>query len=141
MASIFDVAKYILDGIGGEIPAMKLQKLCYYAQAWTLAWDDKPLFEEDFLKWEHGPVCYELFDLHRGLFTVDLDVISDDLLSTNPFSGDELLNIDQIVDEYGKFSGVQLSELTHSETPWKNTPKNEVITKSSMKEYYASRIA
>lgn len=26
---------------------MKLQKLCYYAQAWSLVWDDAPLFAED----------------------------------------------------------------------------------------------
>jgi hypothetical protein len=37
MTTIFDVAKYILQQ-RGEMTAMKLQKLCYYAQAWSLAW-------------------------------------------------------------------------------------------------------
>ena len=57
---VYDVAQYILNSIGGEISAMKLQKLCYYSQAWTLAWDDKELFPEEFLRWDNGPVCREL---------------------------------------------------------------------------------
>lgn len=35
-ANVFDVAKYILDTVGGEITSMKLQKLCYYSQAWHM---------------------------------------------------------------------------------------------------------
>ena len=47
MANVFDVAKYILQRTG-KISTWKLQKLCYYSQAWTLAWTGKPLFEEEF---------------------------------------------------------------------------------------------
>lgn len=28
-----------------------------YCQAWSLVWDDTPLFEEDFQAWTNGPVC------------------------------------------------------------------------------------
>lgn len=49
MANIFDTAKYILEK-SGSMSTMKLQKLCYYSQAWSLVWDDSPLFEEDLLK-------------------------------------------------------------------------------------------
>ncbi|CUP62134.1 Uncharacterized phage-associated protein [Anaerostipes hadrus] len=44
MANVFDAAKYILERLG-EMSTMKLQKLCYYAQAWSLVWDDVPLFD------------------------------------------------------------------------------------------------
>ena len=47
MANIFDVARYILE-VKGSMSTMKLQKLCYYCQAWSLVWDDSPLFDEDF---------------------------------------------------------------------------------------------
>jgi len=47
MASTFDVAKYITERTG-EVSAMKLQKLMFYAQAWNLVWDEAPLFSEDF---------------------------------------------------------------------------------------------
>ena len=60
MANVFDVAKYILEKLG-TLSTMKLQKLCYYCQAWSLVWDDTPLFDEKFEAWANGPVCRELF--------------------------------------------------------------------------------
>ena len=36
--TIFDVAEYILSE-SDTITAMKLERLCYYAQAWSLVWD------------------------------------------------------------------------------------------------------
>jgi uncharacterized phage-associated protein len=66
VVKVFDVSKSILHTIGDEISTMKLQKLCYYCQAWHLAWYGKSLFPEDFERWDNGPVCRELFDLHRG---------------------------------------------------------------------------
>lgn len=44
MANVFDTAKYILE-FRGKMSTMKLQKLCYYSQAWALVWDDAPLFD------------------------------------------------------------------------------------------------
>jgi hypothetical protein len=74
MPGIFDVARYILNKLGGTT-SMKLQKLCYYAQAWTLAWDDEPLFAENFQAWAGGPVCYELFKAHQGEFKLSADFL------------------------------------------------------------------
>ena len=72
MVNIVDVAAYILGEIGGEISTMKLQKLCYYSQAWTLVWSGKELFNEDFEAWVNGPVCKELFKKHQGVFSLSL---------------------------------------------------------------------
>lgn len=47
MATVFDVAQYILEKTG-KISTMKLQKLCYYSQAWALAWTEDPLFLSHF---------------------------------------------------------------------------------------------
>lgn len=139
--NVFDVAKYILTSIGGEISAMKLQKLCYYSQAWTLAWDGKELFPEEFLRWDNGPVCRELFDIHQGKFFVDSSIVDASILSGNEFSKNQLRNIDQILEEYGNISGSDLSEMTHRESPWINTPKNEIISKEVMKNYYAGLVS
>ena len=136
MANVFDVAKYILDSIGGKISTMKLQKLCYYSQAWTLAWDDSPLFNEDFLRWDNGPVCRELFDIHKGEFCISSSMISDDLLS-NTLTREQLANIDRVMEDYGQYSGAELSEITHSEAPWKMTPKDQIITKEVIKDFYS----
>ena len=47
MANIKQLAKYILDR-KGRMTTMKLQKLCYYCQAWSMAWEEIPLIEENF---------------------------------------------------------------------------------------------
>lgn len=50
VTTVFDTAKYVLE-CKGTLSTMKLQKLCYYSQAWSLVWDNAPLFEEDFEAW------------------------------------------------------------------------------------------
>ena len=69
MANVNDVARYILERQGENLSTMKLQKLVYYAQAWSLVWDEKPLFSSRFEAWANGPVCRELYNQHRGHFT------------------------------------------------------------------------
>lgn len=51
MGSAFDVAAYILER-EGEIATLKLQKLVYFAQAWSLSLDEKPLFDEKIEVWK-----------------------------------------------------------------------------------------
>ena len=67
MVNVLDVAAYILQS-AGDMTAMKLQKLVYYTQAWSLVWDDKPLFEEKIEAWANGPVIRELYDAHRSRY-------------------------------------------------------------------------
>ncbi len=62
MAQLNDVARYILELQGGEVSTMKLQKLMYYSQAWSLVWDEKPLFDAHIEAWANGPVIRELFE-------------------------------------------------------------------------------
>jgi len=69
MATIFDVAKYILEK-QGEMTAMKLQKLTYYVKVWGLVWDEEEIFPETFEAWANGAVSPELYNRHRGLFKV-----------------------------------------------------------------------
>lgn len=145
MASIFDTAKYILKKLG-SLSAMKLQKLCYYSQAWTLAWDEKPLFDEDFQAWANGPVSPALFAFHKGMFIVsyaNMPSFSDE----ENLTPSEKENIDKVISFYGNKAAHWLSELTHQERPWKEARAranaspgdfcNEVITKFSMQDYYS----
>jgi uncharacterized phage-associated protein len=136
VVNVFDVAKYILHAIGEKISTMKLQKLCYYCQAWHLAWYGESLFPENFERWDNGPVCKELFNVHRGWFTICEDEIKKKYLGGKQLSLDEIRTIDQILEDYGMYNGAQLSEIAHGEDPWKNTPKGEVIPNEVMEEYY-----
>ncbi|EIC65353.1 hypothetical protein S7W_18710 [Mycobacteroides abscessus M94] len=113
MTSVHDVAAYILRERGG-MSTMKLQKLCYYSQGWSLAWDEQPLFDEEIQAWANGPVVYELFKRHRGQF----HVASWEFGDPTKLTGDQRDTVDAVLHSYGQLSGQQLSDKTHSERPW-----------------------
>jgi uncharacterized phage-associated protein len=114
MAHVQDVAAYILAKLG-SMTAMKLQKLCYFAYGYHLAWEERPLFPERFQAWANGPVCYELYDQHRGSFGVRPGDIQGD---PGVLDAGERESIDLVLDAYGQFSAHQLSAMTHHAGPW-----------------------
>lgn len=113
MANVHDVAAYVLKH-EDQMTTMKLQKLCYYSQGWSLAWDGVPLFGEEIQAWMNGPVVYELFNEHRGRFVVS------EWPAGNPdnLTKDERETIDAVYGTYGKYTAQQLSDMTHNESPW-----------------------
>lgn len=113
VANVLDVAAYILDK-QGSMTTMKLQKLCYYSQGWSLAWDEVPLYKDNIEAWANGPVTRNLYRAHRGLFRVDTIPGG----RPNELDDDERETIDAVLLAYGELSGQQLSELTHRERPW-----------------------
>ena len=143
MANIFNVARYILEK-QGSLSTWKLQKLCYYSQAWSLAWTGEPLFSEDFQAWANGPVCPSLFDKHRGKFIVSLKDFPQSLESPPALSEDEIDTIDRVLNHYGNMEPYQLREQSHSESPWidardglpDGASSNATITKESIGEFY-----
>ena len=143
MATVFDVAKYFLEKLGG-LSTWKLQKLCYYAQAWHFTWTDKALFNEDFQAWTNGPVCKELYEKHKGEYSITADFLEKG--DTSVFNDDELESLDIILKDYGNKESWWLREQTHSEAPWEDArigvPEKErsenIITKESMARYYGS---
>ncbi len=68
-ANVFDVATYILKKTR-PCTHMKLQKLLYYAQAWSLVWDEKQLFGDRIEAWANGPVVPRLFQQLKGKYAV-----------------------------------------------------------------------
>ncbi|MEE8483821.1 MAG: type II toxin-antitoxin system antitoxin SocA domain-containing protein [Nitrospinota bacterium] len=141
--SVHDVAKYILKK-QGSMTAMKLQKLVYYCQAWSLVWDEKPLFKENIEAWANGPVVRKLYEAHRGKFKVDSWRIG----KISNLSQSQKATIDSVLKFYGKKTSQWLSELTHKERPWKEARKGlapsdrgcTIIKHASMAEYYESLI-
>jgi uncharacterized phage-associated protein len=145
MANVHDVAVYILRK-QGQMSAMKLQKLVYYAKAWHLAWEDAPLFPEEIQAWANGPVVYDLYKLHRGRFDVNPRTFRSgkpDNLTEN-----EKESIDAVLGHYGRMKAYELSELTHREAPWRDARGglpagaacSEPITDVAMYEYYLGLI-
>jgi len=120
---------------------MKLQKLCYYAQGYSLA-DGNQLFDEDFQAWQHGPVIYSLYSKYKDY---QWHPINEDFEETNNSNYDLLKDI---VAAYGRFDGAALSTMTHRETPWlsargnidESAGCNEQISKDSLKNYFEEKL-
>ena len=135
-----DVAEYILQR-RRPIPAMKLQKLVYYCQAWSLVWEDRPIYENRVEAWAHGPVIVDLYKAHRGRYMLES-------VGGNPSSipQSDIETINAVLEYYGDKPSQWLSDLTHQEYPWQKArgsmPKgqrgSEEITLASMAEYYGS---
>ena len=123
----------------------KLQKLVYYSQAWSLVWDDRPLFQERVEAWANGPVVPRLYEVHRGQFTI-ASLLSKVLVNPDALTKDERETIDAVLATYADKSAQWLSELTHGEAPWRDARTeagltagergNAEITQDAMAEYY-----
>lgn len=136
-----DVAAYILKK-KGTMTAMKLQKLLYYCQAWSLVWDEEPLFHEKIEAWANGPVVREIYNQHAGKFKITRWASG----KISNLSKKQKETIDPVLKYYGNKSSQWLSDLTHKEQPWKSARHglsptqrgSKTITHASMHEYYDS---
>lgn len=141
MNTVFDVAKYVLHHLHDGTTTMKLEKLVYYCQAWSLAWDGLPLFREDFQAWANGPVCPALFATHKGKFWIDENAYDD---ASGSFTPEQIETMDKVLAGYGDKEPYVLSAMTHEERPWREArkdvapgaPCSQVIDKDVMQEYY-----
>jgi uncharacterized phage-associated protein len=124
-----------------EISNLKLQKLLYYAQAWSLVLRDEPLFLEDFEAWVHGPVVPAVFRRFKSYRWKNIDE------SVIPIPDKELQeHLREVLRVYGRLTPIQLERLSHSEEPWKTARKgldpiaasNAPISKQSMKDFYST---
>ena len=116
MARVQDVAAYILQQ-RGPMTAMKLQKLCYYSQAWNLVWEDEPLFDSRIEAWANGPVIPDLYRMHRTRLQLSAGDIPGEPDRLKP---DESSTVDAVLEFYGDMTAHELSDLTHREDPWQD---------------------
>ncbi len=137
--TVHDVAAYILKQ-RGRMTTMKLQKLVYYSQAWSLVWDEEPLFSEPIEAWTNGPVVPALYRAHKGQFHVQTWPKGNPANLTNQ----QRETIDSVLKFYGDRSSQWLSDLSHREAPWQQAreglepgdPCTRPISHASMAEYY-----
>ncbi len=99
-----------------DVTPLKLQKLLYYCQAYSLALTGKPAFSDTIEAWKFGPVVdsvYQEYKKYSGR-VIPIDEITQD---TQP---DESLQsiIDFVVADKGQYSGEVLARMTHKESPW-----------------------
>ena len=139
--SIFDIANWFL--IKKNMTHKKLQKLCYYAQAWCYALKGYRLANIDFQAWLHGPVSPALYDRFKGFGyqTIEINTAHKPVIEIQ----DQQL-LEDVWETYGDKTGNALESLSHRELPWiearRGYTNNErcaaIITPESMIRYYKS---
>lgn len=141
------VANYFIRNYSkyGDLTPMKVIKMTYLAYSWYLALADgeKRLIEEKLEAWDYGPVFPNLY---QNLKNYGKTKINEPI----PSSKEEIVDIedakflDKIWSMYGKFDGVQLSAITHSQdTPWQKSycyGCNSEIIDDKILEHYKPKL-
>lgn len=139
--SVIDVANWFLSK--KEMTHKKLQKLCYYAQAWCFALKGYRLEKTDYEAWVHGPVSLVLWERFKGF---GYDTIRYKGTTGFNFDKEDLTLLENVWDTYGDKTGNALEALTHHESPWIEARRgyapeencSVVISPASMASYYRS---
>ncbi len=148
MATANDIAVYLTYlAQSGEEPDplshLRLQKLLYYVQGWSLAHRNKTMFAERIEAWAHGPVVPEIYREYsafgRDPFTIEGEPSDFNL------SEEEREFASEIWEAYKPFSASKLREMTHLEAPWVDARKgyapmdrcNVEITPAALLEYFS----
>lgn len=101
-----------------EITHLKVQKLLYYTQGWSMAFFNKPFIDESIQAWRYGPVVVSVYSALKryGNNQILLDETADYLAKiTDQDDRTLLLEVWRV---YGKLSGLELSRMTHATTTW-----------------------
>lgn len=145
MENISEVAKYFL--LKESMTHKKLQKLCYYAQAWHLANFQTPLVLSQFEAWVHGPVAPDLYRIYGKWGWCPISQLPNDTPQFSSPRTESFLN--QVYGIYGGYSGDQLEAISRQEEPWRNARDGysgdaycrETIPQGEMMRYYGGRLA
>lgn len=124
---------------------LRLHKLLYYAQAWSMVLRERDLFEEDFQAWRHGPVIPAVYQRLKSAAADGSVVIPEHWLDEVPDPlPDEADFVRAVWDSYKSYSAIGLANKTHEEAPWKNVwgsrPASDlgsdVIPVGAIEEYF-----
>lgn len=137
MEEIIRITDYILTK--GNYTPKQVQKLLFYAYSLYLvkynksySEDMKKLFKGDFEATEHGPVNIKVYKYLKG-FRVHMTARTLYEKKNQNF-------LDKVLLVYGRYSGLELEEMTKQEAPWiraYSQGKNTIISDKDIFEYYS----
>lgn len=113
--SAVSVANYIIK-TASEVTNLRLQKMLYYCQGFSLAFRGQLLFRESIEAWTYGPVVPSVYELFKEYGNAPLRRLAPAEEITDSNIENLLVSIIRAMETY---SGAELVRLTQKEgTPW-----------------------
>lgn len=143
MESIYDVAKCFLSK--EPMSHKKLQKMCYFSQAWYLLNYKECLVPNRFEAWAHDSVSPDLYSKYRDWGWENIPLYRNEVVFEDEGTASFL---DKVYKVYGDYDADELEKITRREKPWKNARKGlpsgaysrNPILLNDMRDYYGERI-
>lgn len=147
-AAPINVARYLVHLASWEeepdfLTHLRLQKLLYYVQGWSLALRNKPMFDGRIEAWAHGPVVKEMYPILAAFG--DNPILPSVIGYPGSLNQDECEFIQSVWVAYRGYSASSLRQMTHNEAPWKNARAglgpvdrcDKEITQAAMKTFFS----
>lgn len=124
-----------------DITNLKLNKLCYYAQGWSLVKLGKPLFSDEIQAWDYGPVIPDVYHTFKVCGKNPIAEPSESF-DESRLSSEEISLLIDVYTSYGKYTPGELITMTHKRGgPWDRVYKehgNEPISLKLIGEYFSA---
>ena len=155
--SALTIADYFLECASKEervLTPMQLNKLVYLAHGWYLGYTGKPLIKEAVKAWKYGPIVVSVYQKTKKFGTGGVPGLlspSGFFSSPETLSDEDIPLLSNVWKNYARFSGVELSTLTHTDdSPWavtwkmtgskRNTLKEAIIYNKTIADFYKNQI-
>ncbi|MDT0264380.1 Panacea domain-containing protein [Jatrophihabitans lederbergiae] len=146
MYNALTIAKWFVawaEAEDADMSNLKLQKLLYYAQGHSLASTGQPLFSDTIQAWAHGPVVPSVYHEFKHWESGDVHLDDDDPFDFSDVDGEATDLLLRTWNTYGGYAAWRLRNMTHNESPWRETfdvgRRNATIPTEAMREHFASR--
>lgn len=137
MYNVIELSNYIIaefEKREAPITNLKLQKVLYYIQGYFMKSFGREAFRDELYCWTYGPVVpmsYFEYNMNGSAFLYP---------KFNPnlsLSDIERGLIEKIIDKCKDIPSSRLVTMTHNEFPWQNADLGQIITKQSVKSFFA----
>lgn len=140
--NVTEIANWFINELHPE--PLKLQKLLYFAQGYSYAFNDKPLFDEDIEAWVHGPVVPSVYYKYKNFVFNPITIEHENVNLDNETL--EILNY--VKNNFSKYDSKYLEEMTHNQEPWilsregldPDERSDKTISKESISAFFLSNI-
>jgi len=123
---------------GDTTSNLKVQKLLYYVQGVHLAIYGLPLFNEEIVSWQYGPVVPEVYSEFKEYGSGA--IVLQENFDFSIFEKEALEVLTEVHAVYGQFSAIKLMNMTHDEPPYNNTRSKGVISREELIKYFKTQL-